>query len=232
MAFAAADERLGGGHGLSTATAYLSQTAAPILRGSFTDDHARCEVFGVAAELAYLVGFKHHDLGQEGAAQRYYLVGYRIACETGNDAHPAWMMRVLLLRRGAGPKFAPGLWDLPVGKNQDGEPVTTTAVRELREETGLLVDPSDLHAVHVIPAARGVEAPHGFLTVVFATHHWTGTLVNAEPHKHDSIVWTPVDAIPDEFVPTTHAALTGYLRGDRRITLDGWATSNTHSAGA
>ncbi|MGI9001330.1 MAG: hypothetical protein ACR2GH_06645 [Pseudonocardia sp.] len=34
---------------------------------------------------AYLAGWKHHDLGQEGAAQRYYLLGYQLAYEA--DPH-------------------------------------------------------------------------------------------------------------------------------------------------
>lgn len=138
--------------------------------------------------------------------------------------------QVLLLRRGPGAKFAQGLWDLPVGKNQDGEPITTTAIRELREETGLIVRPEDLHIAHVIHAARGVEAPHGFLTIVFHTHEWTGELVNAEPAKHDTVTWIPTNSIPDTFVPTTHSALTAYLAGGTAITVDGWRAATTVTA--
>ncbi|MFE1770575.1 tetratricopeptide repeat protein [Streptomyces sp. NPDC059008] len=94
-AFSAADERLGGGHGLTTVTAYLADTAAPMLRGRFPSDALRRAAFGAVAELAYLAGWKHHDLGQEGAAQRYYQVGYQLACEADPYGHAAWMMRAL-----------------------------------------------------------------------------------------------------------------------------------------
>lgn len=94
-AFSAADERLGGGHGLTTVTAYLADTAAPVLRARFTSDALRRNAFGAVAELAYLAGWKHHDLGQEGAAQRYYQVGYQLACEADPHGHAAWMMRAL-----------------------------------------------------------------------------------------------------------------------------------------
>ncbi|MER5887864.1 tetratricopeptide repeat protein [Streptomyces sp. NPDC001941] len=94
-AFSAADERLGGGHGLTTVTAYLADTAAPMLRGRFHNEALRREAFGAVAELAYLAGWKHHDLGQEGAAQRYYQVGYQLACEADPHGHAAWMMRSL-----------------------------------------------------------------------------------------------------------------------------------------
>ena len=36
---------------------------------------SRREAFAAAAELAWLLGWKHHDLGQEGAAQAYYRPG-------------------------------------------------------------------------------------------------------------------------------------------------------------
>ncbi|MEW1925886.1 tetratricopeptide repeat protein [Streptomyces sp. NPDC088360] len=94
-AFSAADERLGGGHGLTTVTAYLADTAAPMLRARFPTDLLRRAAFGAVAELAYLAGWKHHDLGQEGAAQRYYQVGYQLACEADPHGHAAWMMRAL-----------------------------------------------------------------------------------------------------------------------------------------
>ncbi|MEU1624186.1 tetratricopeptide repeat protein [Streptomyces sp. NPDC020096] len=94
-AFHAADERLGGGHGLTTVTAYLADTAAPMLRGRFPTEHVRRQAFGAVAELAYLAGWKHHDLGHEGAAQRYYQVGYQLACEADPFGHAAWMMRAL-----------------------------------------------------------------------------------------------------------------------------------------
>jgi hypothetical protein len=94
-AFSVADEQLGGGHGLTTVTTYLADTAAPMLNARFSSEALRRSAFGVVAELAYLAGFKHHDLGHEGAAQRYYLTGYQLACEADPNGHAAWMMRAL-----------------------------------------------------------------------------------------------------------------------------------------
>lgn len=94
-AFALADERLGGGHGLTTVAAYLADTAAPTLRARFRSEQVRCDAFGAVADLAYLAGWKHHDLGQEGAAQLYYQVAYQLAAEADPHGHAAWMMRAL-----------------------------------------------------------------------------------------------------------------------------------------
>jgi 8-oxo-dGTP pyrophosphatase MutT (NUDIX family) len=136
--------------------------------------------------------------------------------------HDKAASRVLLLRRGPGAKFAPRHWDLPVGKADKGEVITTTAVRELKEETGLIADPADLRVAGVIHGAWGVEAPNGFLTIVFVTSSWTGEPVNAEPRKHSEVAWFPADQVPAEFVPTTREALMNYLRAGPMVTADGF----------
>lgn len=130
--------------------------------------------------------------------------------------------RVVLLQRGSNAKFGHDLWDIPVGKSDPGETITETAVRELREETGLVVNSAALRLVHVIHGSRGVVAPNGFLTVVFAATEWSGKLVNGEPAKHSQVRWCEVDAIPTEFVSSTASALSGYLTGGGQVSLDGW----------
>ncbi|MBB5157581.1 NUDIX domain-containing protein [Saccharopolyspora phatthalungensis] len=130
--------------------------------------------------------------------------------------------QVLLIQRGPDAKFAPQHWDLPVGKADKGEIITTTAVRELKEETGLIVDPAELNIAGIIHGAWGVEAPNGFLTVVFVAHTWTGQPVNAEPHKHSQVTWFPVEQVPTQFVSTTREALVNYLQHGPMVLTDGF----------
>ncbi|MFF4948530.1 NUDIX domain-containing protein [Streptomyces chattanoogensis] len=130
--------------------------------------------------------------------------------------------RVVLLQRSENAKFAQGMWDLPVGKSEPGEPITETAVRELYEETGLTVKSESLKVAHIIHGAWGVEAPSGFLTVVFAAHEWSGEPENREPRKHAQVRWIDADAIPEKFVDTTASALHRYLTDGPQVSLDGW----------
>ncbi|MFJ9542608.1 NUDIX domain-containing protein [Streptomyces sp. NPDC101225] len=130
--------------------------------------------------------------------------------------------RIVLLQRGRHAKFGQGMWDLPVGKSEPGEPITDTAARELYEETGLTVKPEALKVAHIIHGAWGAEAPNGFLTVVFSAHEWTGEPENREPHKHARVCWVDADALPDEFVKSMAGALQAYLTHGPQITLRGW----------
>jgi 8-oxo-dGTP diphosphatase len=50
--------------------------------------------------------------------------------------------RVLLVRRGTEP--LKGEWSLPGGLLEVGEPLTSGVIREVREETGLIVEPVEL----------------------------------------------------------------------------------------
>lgn len=94
-------------------------------------------------------------------------------------------------------------------------------MRELYEETGLVVKPEALEVGHIIHGARGVEAPNGFLTVVFVAQEWPGEPENREPRKHAQVRWVDADAIPEEFVDTTAGALHRYLKGGPEVSLDG-----------
>ncbi|MFE6481866.1 NUDIX domain-containing protein [Streptomyces sp. NPDC057757] len=131
--------------------------------------------------------------------------------------------RVVLLQRGENAKFGRGMWDLPVGKSEPGESITGTAVRELYEETGMTVKAAALRVVHVIHGAWGVEAPNGYLTVVFAAHEWDGEPENREPLKHAQVRWTDLGAVPEPFVKSSAGALRRYLASaPPEVSLHGW----------
>ncbi|WP_053084681.1 NUDIX hydrolase [Streptomyces viridochromogenes] len=77
--------------------------------------------------------------------------------------------RLLILRRSSHLDFAPDEWDVPSGKGEPRERITATAVRELKEETGVVVAEADLRLVHVVHGAWGSEVPGMFMALVFHT---------------------------------------------------------------
>jgi 8-oxo-dGTP pyrophosphatase MutT (NUDIX family) len=83
--------------------------------------------------------------------------------------------KVLFIRRGDN-----GVWALPGGGAEEGGSFARTAVDELREETGLVVDPADL-----IPAACFSQAEHhtlhypngdvaNYFSLCFVARRWEG----------------------------------------------------------
>jgi len=95
LAFNAADERLGGGHARTAVVEYLASDVATFLEGRFANDDTRKAMFGAAAQLAYLAGWKAHDLGLAGLAQQYYLRSFQLASESDPYAHAGYALRIL-----------------------------------------------------------------------------------------------------------------------------------------
>lgn len=93
-AFDSADERLGGGHGRTALVEYLSTDIAAFLTAPASGE-VRAAMFSVATELAYLCGWKAHDLMLEGLAQRYYLHAWRLSRHADDPALPAYVARIL-----------------------------------------------------------------------------------------------------------------------------------------
>jgi 8-oxo-dGTP diphosphatase len=103
--------------------------------------------------------------------------------------------KLLLIRRGHEP--GKGLWSVPGGRIEDGESDTDALVREVREETGLIVTPGRLIGT--------VRRPSGSAGSVFDIRDYTaevtgGTLVPGDdaddatwagPGELDNLPMTP-----------------------------------------
>jgi tetratricopeptide (TPR) repeat protein len=73
----------GGNWKANSVTTCLTERAAPLLRGSFTDAVGR-ELFSVTAELSRLAGWTAFDVGQHDIAQRHFIQALRLA-RAGGD---------------------------------------------------------------------------------------------------------------------------------------------------
>lgn len=124
---------------------------------------------------------------------------------------------LLCLRQGTG--YRDGWFCLPSGHLDEGETVIECALRETREEVGVRLDPVTLRPATVLHHLNPEGKPRiGFF---FATSHWTGDIINAEPHKCAAVEWFPAHRLPDNTVPYTIAGLDHYDR-KQPIGISGW----------
>ena len=106
--------------------------------------------------------------------------------------------QVLLLRRTQEPNR--GLWVAPGGKLEHGESPAECAVREMREETGLLVERPVLRAVMTETSPR---ADYQWLTFVFVAWDFDGTFTPAP--GIGEFRWVPVDEVSKLPIPPADA---------------------------
>ncbi|WP_336205309.1 NUDIX hydrolase [Nonomuraea sp. LPB2021202275-12-8] len=107
----------------------------------------------------------------------------------------------VLLGRRSGTGYGDGLWHLPSGHLDAGESVVQAAVREAREEVGVVIEPRDLAFAHVMH-----RAPErvGFF---FVATRWDGEPYNAEPDKCSEVAWWRLDGLPGDIVGYPAAAM-------------------------
>jgi 8-oxo-dGTP pyrophosphatase MutT (NUDIX family) len=113
-----------------------------------------------------------------------------------------------------------GKWCLPAGGAEEGSSFAATAVTELREETGVVVDPADLTAFATLSEAarHTITYPGGDVThcfaMLFLVRRWTGT---PEPDGEETteMLWADSATPPSPLeAPAVEAVelLRAYLR--------------------
>ena len=119
---------------------------------------------------------------------------------------------LLLLRADTG--YMDGYWAVPAGHVERGESVLAAAVRELKEEVGIDVDPSDLQPVTAMHRTGGNGDPiDERVDFFFVTEKWSGEPRLMEPDKAADLDWYPLDNLPDPVVPH-EARVLASLTGD------------------
>lgn len=96
---------------------------------------------------------------------------------------------VFMIRR-ANTGYMDGLYTIPAGHMEDNETPAQAAVRELKEETGVIVLARDVINRHV-QCRRGTEngKPATRVDFFFEALYWQGEPTHIEPEKSDSSGW-------------------------------------------
>ncbi|WP_280406133.1 NUDIX domain-containing protein [Nocardia brasiliensis] len=129
--------------------------------------------------------------------------------------------RLLLSKRRSADEFD-GLWHLPAGKLEAGESATAAAAREANEETGVYIDPADLHHIHTAHVVGGGREPR--LGLFFEVRLWTGEPTNREPDKCHELRWFALDALPDAIISYSAAGIGAHFTG-ATYSEQGWPAS-------
>ncbi|HTJ68167.1 MAG TPA: NUDIX domain-containing protein [Actinospica sp.] len=137
--------------------------------------------------------------------------------------------RILLGQRADSLPLAGGKWSTTCG-NLELESAPDGAVREVREEIGVEIDPLNLRFAHLTHFVND----QGFgpaMALFFTARTWIGTPRICEPDKCQRIGWFSFDDLPQPIVPYVENALTVIRAGlsddqlSTAFSVFGWPTS-------
>ena len=139
---------------------------------------------------------------------------------------------VLLLRR-FNTGYEDGNYSVPAGHLDGCESASAAMAREVREETGIIIDTQNLRVVHVMHRniSRDSLAPEERVDFFLSADRWDGKPLIMEPTKCDELAWYPIDNLPGNVVPYVQAALTAYLSGQYYSEF-GWQSAYAGAAAA
>jgi ADP-ribose pyrophosphatase YjhB (NUDIX family) len=107
---------------------------------------------------------------------------------------------LLMLRANTG--YMDGFWAVPAGHVERGESALEAAVREVREEVGVEIDPADLVPVTAMHRTGGNGDPiDERVDFFFTASKWSGEPRLMEPEKADALEWFALDKLPEPRVP-------------------------------
>jgi hypothetical protein len=93
--FSRLDQRRGGGHARTALVQYLTSDVASYLRGSYSDERVRRDMFSAASELAYLAGWMAFDNAEHSIAQHYFSVAVKLADEADDPPMAGHVLRAM-----------------------------------------------------------------------------------------------------------------------------------------
>ncbi len=117
--------------------------------------------------------------------------------------------------------WAQGYWNFPGGLVDPHETVMQAAIRETREEIGVIVNPEDFELVQVIHIKKSTTNTQDIIGIYFKAHRWTGIPHNAEPEKITGAQWYSLQALPSKITEHAQLALNG-LKTGTRYSENGW----------
>jgi len=104
----------------------------------------------------------------------------------------------ILLQQRINTGFMDGYWDFSAsGHLEQGESIRECAVRELKEEIGIIANEHDLKIVHISQS----NGERQYLQFTFILDEWQGVPKICEPDKCSDLRYFSPDNLPDKCTP-------------------------------
>ena len=103
----------------------------------------------------------------------------------------------ILLARRCNTGFEDGKYGLVAGHGGEGETFSQTLIREVKEESGLVIAQKDLEVVHIMHRKSDHDER---VDIFFLAKKWQGEPKIMEPNKCDDMGWFPLDDLPNNTI--------------------------------
>jgi 8-oxo-dGTP diphosphatase len=118
--------------------------------------------------------------------------------------------KILILRRSASDVRRPLQWDIPGGSIESGEDIKQACVREVAEESGIVVKATDCKTIYA--ATEVVENQASATWIYFRVHTPVTDVVLS--NEHDQARWVTLDEALDLLVYNRHLQLLTYVKNN------------------
>ena len=103
--------------------------------------------------------------------------------------------------------YEPDTWTFPGGKQDYKETIFECAIREVQEETNLLIS-----NMKVFSVSDDIQVDRHFVTIQVIAENYDGELKVMEPDKIDEWKWFSLDNLPDNLYSPTKKFIDNYLK--------------------
>ena len=102
-----------------------------------------------------------------------------------------------------------GKYTLPGGTVEDNEFAKLSLIREMLEETGILVDLESLELVHTLHKKKGTNTR---IVLYFKSEKWVGKPISRELNKFKEVGWYDLQNLPKPLSPTVKHVLNQFQK--------------------
>ena len=108
----------------------------------------------------------------------------------------------ILLARRCNTDFYDGFYNLPSGHLDGGEKASIAAIREAKEEVGVIISKNDLNLVHTMHRHRiANDGEYEYIDLIFQAKKWSNKPKNCERKWCDDLSWFKLNNLPKNIVP-------------------------------